>query len=146
MSVHNLGKNLSIDDKTAMNYLLSLKETGLLNLVYASEGGNASLRRPEKIFLNNTNLQYAIQGKIHTPVKLGSVRELFFIQSFLNAGLEVFHSRKGDCRVENYLFEVGGKNKTRAQIKGEQKALVISDELMVSRKGYVPLMLAGFLY
>ena len=146
VSVHNLGKNLSIDDKTAMNYLLSLKETGLLNLVYASEGGNASLRRPEKIFLNNTNLQYAIQGKIHTPVKLGSVRELFFIQSFLNAGLEVFHSRKGDCRVENYLFEVGGKNKTRAQIKGEQKALVISDELMVSRKGYVPLMLAGFLY
>ena len=146
LSVHNIAKNLSIDDKTVMNYLLNLKETGLINLIYPCEGGNQGLRRPEKTFLSNTNLQYAIEGVINSKIKIGTIRELFFIQSIINCGKQIFHSKTGDYFVDNFIFEIGGKNKTHKQIKGHQKAFLVKDETLTSRKTEIPLIFFGFLY
>lgn len=146
LNVHNLGKNLSIDDKTAMNYLVSLNETGLVNLIYPVEGGNQGLRRPEKIFLNNTNLQFAIEGNIGATIEVGTIRELFFIQTLLQAGLNVFHSKKGDYTVGSYTFEIGGKNKTTQQIKDIDNAFLVKADILASSKREIPLMLLGFLY
>jgi len=146
VSVHSLGKNLSIDDKTVTNYLINLYETGLVNLIYPSEGGNQGLRRPEKIFLNNTNLQYAIDGNIGAKIEVGTVRELFFIQTITNAGKKVFHSKQGDYTVDDYTFEVGGKNKTAQQIRGLDKAFLVKDDILASRRREIPLILMGFLY
>jgi len=145
-SVHNLAKNLSIDDKTASNYLMNLDETGLVKLIYPQEGGNVGLRRPEKIFLDNTNLQYALEGRLGVTIELGAVRELFFIQMVKNAGMEVFHNKKGDYQIQKYLFEIGGKNKTRAQLKGESDTFLVKDDILVSQRGEIPLMYFGFLY
>jgi len=146
ISVHNLSKNLSIDDKTAANYLINLYETGLVNLIYPFEGGNQGLRRPEKIFLNNTNLQYALEGNIGTKIDVGTVRELFFIQAMTNAGKKVFHSKKGDYSIGDYTFEIGGKNKTTKQIQGLEKAFLIKADILTSRRREIPLILMGFLY
>lgn len=145
-SVHNIGKNLSIDDKTVSNYLSNLQETGMVNLIYPLEGGNTGLRRPEKIFLNNTNLQYALEGHLGSNIEIGTIRELFFIQSTKNAGIEVFHNKKGDYQIENHIFEIGGKNKTHAQIKGETSAFLVKDDTFLSKKGEIPLVYFGFLY
>jgi len=145
-SVHNIGKNLSIDDKTVANYLINLKETGLVNLIYPGESGNAGLRRPEKIFLNNTNLQYALEGHVGAGVELGTVRELFFIQSTLNANLDVFHNKKGDYQIDQTIFEIGGKNKTRAQIKDVTSAFLVKDDILLARQKEIPLVYFGFLY
>ena len=146
ISVHNLSKNLSIDDKTVTHYLTSLYETGLVNLIYPTESGNQGLRRPEKIFLNNTNLQFAIEGNISNQVEIGTIRELFFIQAISQAGKKIFHSKKGDYSVGDYIFEVGGKNKTTKQIQGLEKAFLVKDDILVSSAKEIPLMLFGFLY
>jgi len=145
-SLHNIGKNLSIDDKTAANYLVNLQETGLVNLIYPLEGGNAALRRPEKIFLNNTNLQYALESRLGSPVEIGAIRELFFIQSTTNADIEVFHTKKGDYQINNHIFEIGGKNKTRAQIKDIDSAFLVKDDTFIAKRGEIPLVYFGFLY
>lgn len=146
ISVHNLGKNLSIDDKTVTNYLTILNETGLVNLIYPSEGGNLGLRRPEKIFLNNTNLQYAIEGIIGSTIDVGTIRELFFIQALSQSNKKVFHSKKGDYIIDTYTFEIGGKNKTAKQIRGVDNSFLVKDDILASGKREIPLILMGFLY
>jgi len=146
VSVHSISKNLSIDDKTVTNYLHNLEETGLTNLIYPAEGGNLSLRRPEKVFLNNTNLQYALESHLSAKLEIGTIRELLFIQCIKNACFDIFHSKIGDYQVDGTIFEIGGKNKTRKQIKGHDNAFLVKDDIIVASKGEIPLMFFGFLY
>src|SRR3990167_4137136 len=61
-NVHRFSQYLQVDDKTTLHYLTKLEAVGLIHLIYSASSGNAVLQRPEKIFLNNTNLQYAIEG------------------------------------------------------------------------------------
>ena len=145
-NIHNIGKNLSIDDKTVSHYFSHLQETGLVHLIYPQEGGNMGLRRPEKIFLNNTNLQYALGQHLGSSIEIGAIRELFFIQSTKNAGLDIFYHKKGDYEINGSIFEIGGKNKTRAQIKNESSAFLVKDDSMIFRQGEIPLLYFGFLY
>lgn len=146
LSVHNLAKNLSIDDKTVTNYLTYLSETGLITILYPAESGNTGLRRPEKVFLNNTNLQYALEKIASTSNDLGTLRELFFIQSIKNADIEIFHARQGDYEVLGKTFEIGGKNKTRRQISSLKDAFLVKDDIWIGSPGEIPLFYFGFLY
>lgn len=146
MNVHSLSKNLSIDDKTVTQYLVSLEETGLINLIYPDGRGNVILRRPEKIFLNNTNLQYALEGNIGSPIEIGTIRELFFVQATKNANLAIFHNKTGDFQINELIFEIGGKNKTRRQVKGDESAFLVKDDILISRQKEIPLLYFGFLY
>jgi len=51
--------------------------------------------------------------------------ELFFIQSVTNAGIKLHHSKIGDYKIDKIIFEIGGKNKTRHQIKNQEKAFLV---------------------
>lgn len=146
VTTHNLAKNLSVDDKTVLSFLVQLEETGLIRLIYPAEPGNALLSRPEKIFLSNTNLQYALEGKIKTDLEIGSVRELFFIQSLKSANYAVFHSKVGDYEVDGAIFEIGGKNKTAKQIAGKEKSFLVKDDIYTAKAREIPLWYFGFLY
>jgi len=146
VNTHNLARNLSVDDKTLLNFLDHLSMTGLVTLIFPAEPGNAILRRPEKIFLSNTNLQYALEGRVQGSIDIGTIRELFFIQSIKYAGNELFHSKQGDYSVFDYVFEVGGKNKTAKQIKHVENSFLVKDDLLISSKRDIPLFYFGFLY
>lgn len=145
-SVHNIAKNLSMDDKTVTGYIMYLAETGLLNQIFPAEPGNVTLRRPEKIFLNNTNLQFALEYHMAPSVELGTIRELYVIQSVKSAGIDIHHSKKGDYQINKTIIEIGGKNKTRSQIKNLDNAFLVKDDILTSSKGVIPLMFFGFLY
>lgn len=146
ISINNLAKNLGIDDKTVSNYLKILNETGLVSVIYAAEKGNARMRKPEKVFLNNTNLQYALSAELSGPIEIGTIRELSFIQAIRNASLPIFHSKVGDYEVKDIIFEIGGKNKTRAQLKNIDDAIIVKDDTLIAQKGMIPLWYFGFLY
>lgn len=146
ISTYNLGKSLQIDDKTASHYLEILKETGLAEIIYPSEPGNSGLRKPEKVFFNNTNLHYAIQKQQASPIDMGAIRELAFVQALKHAGLTVHAHGNGDYQVRDTVFEVGGKNKTRHQIKHIEGSFLVKDDISMVSKGVIPLMYFGFLY
>src|SRR5262249_23054114 len=112
ISIHSLAKQLGIDDKTVFHYLTILKETGLLRFVPPYAKGKQILSKPEKIFLNNTTLHCAINSFLGANDEIGTQRELFFVQSIMNAGILVFTNDYADFQTKNYLFEIGGKNKT----------------------------------
>ena len=74
-------------------------------------------------------------------------RELFFIQSLQNAGIELFYSKQADYRTREAVFEIGGKNKTRDQLKEfKEPSYLVKDDILHAAKGEIPLFLFGFLY
>jgi uncharacterized protein len=128
LNMHNLAKNLGIDHKTVEHYVAILTAVGLIREMRPFEGGSSILRRPVKILLNNTNIMHVMQQYLGQPVSKGMERELFFIQAMQNAGIEVFYSKQGDYRTRRELFEIGGKNKTLAQLKAlDEPAYLVKD-------------------
>ena len=137
------GRDLYITDhRTLLKYLNYLDKAELLILLSEEARGNQILRKPDKIYLNNTNLLKCLDIK----PKIGTVRETFFINQLIN-----YHSittpTKGDFMVNNnYLFEIGGKNKGRKQIKNNNTAWLVLDDIEIGFGNVVPLWLFGFLY
>lgn len=147
INIHNLSQNLGIDGKTAYNYLNILEETELVRFIYPYQGGNQQLKKPEKIFLNNTTLLYALNNYVGQDASMGTVRELFFIQSIMNTGKNIFYSKMGDFQTATTVFEIGGKNKKRQQIKhADLPAILVKDDIFVTSQNTIPLFYFGFLY
>jgi hypothetical protein len=72
---------------------------------------------------------------------------LFFIQSLQNADIEVFYSKQADYRTRHAVFEIGGKNKTREQLRElKEPSYLVKDDILQPLKGEIPLFLFGFLY
>jgi len=101
------------------------------------------MSRPDKIYLNNANLMYALAPS----VDIGCMRESFFLNQVRAAGHEVTYPAQGDFLVDGTrLFEVGGKDKSFAQIKDIPDSYVAADDIDVGRGNKIPLWLFGFLY
>ncbi|NMC98774.1 MAG: ATP-binding protein, partial [Bacteroidales bacterium] len=101
------------------------------------------LQKPEKIYLNNTNLSYLLAEE--TPNQ-GNLRETFFLNQ-VKSIYKVKIPKSGDFVLdENFIFEIGGKKKTSAQIINEKNAFVISDNILIGAYNKIPLWLFGFLY
>ena len=101
------------------------------------------MNKPDKLYLENTNIAYALS--LTTP-DTGTLRETFFLNQ-LSAKHFVSYSKKADFFVDNkYTFEIGGKNKTKKQIKGVEESFVIKDRIEYGFDNVIPLWLFGFLY
>lgn len=153
ISTNNLAQGLNIDHKTAANYLHILAESGLIRLLYAASSGGKVLRKPEKAFLHNTTLLSLLAENMSPSDPTGVMRELFFVQSCIDAGLNVFYSNLGDFQIQDTIFEIGGKNKTRQQLKSKSNAMaanakiiLVKDSIMMTESGAIPLYYFGFLY
>ena len=147
LSSHNLGKHLGIDHKTVIHYLHILNEVGLVRQIFSAQKGAAGLRKPAKVFIHNTTLLNALNVFTGNEVVKGTQRELFFVQTLLDSGKQVFYSPIGDFSVEGTLFEIGGKNKTRKQFAGvDQSAFLVKDDLLAPFGNELPLHYFGFLY
>jgi predicted AAA+ superfamily ATPase len=100
------------------------------------------MSKPEKVFLDNSNLLYTLT----TEANIGNVRETFFANQ-LSEKYTVTAPEKGDFLVENtYLFEVGGKSKTYEQIRNIENSFIAADDLEYGFGNKIPLWLLGFLY
>lgn len=147
LNTNNIANKLGIANQTAFHYLTILQEVGLLRFIYPFDGGHRGLSKPHKSFLNNTSLLHALNANLGYELDKGNLRELFFLQSIQNAGVDIFTSNQGDYQTRKVIFEIGGKNKTRAQIKNAKlPAYLIKDDILLSSKGVIPLIYLGFLY
>ncbi len=146
MNMHNLAKHLGIDHKTVDHYVAILASVGLVREMHPYEVGSVGLRKPLKILLNNTNIMHTLQQYLGQPPFKGMERELFFVQSLQNAGIEVFYSKQADYRTREAFFEIGGKNKKKSQLKElKEPSYLVKDNILHPLKGEVPLFLFGLL-
>lgn len=144
---NSIAKHLELDNKTVQHYLVMLQETGLVELLASAQAGGGVLKKTEKMYLDNPNLYSSINQEIGHTAQVGTIRELFFLKMLKNAGHVPHYSKTGDFTVEGCVFEVGGKGKTRKQIRqSEQPAYLVKDDVLYGGKQAIPLHLFGFLY
>ena len=114
----------------------------MLNTLSAEGKGGSTLQKPDKIFLENSNLSFTLTG---TP-DIGNVRETFVLNQLLNAGFSVTSPPEGDFFTEGLTIEVGGKGKTVKQVKHLDNYLIAADNIEASGGNKLPVWLFGFLY
>jgi len=69
---------------------------------------------------------------------------LFFNQ--MQVKNEVISSKKADFVIENYTFEVGGKNKQQNQIEKDKQSFVVKDDIEYGYRNVIPLWAFGLNY
>jgi predicted AAA+ superfamily ATPase len=141
-NLSQLAEKSQIHRNTINSYLHFLEQGRLIRLLYAGGNSVATLQKPEKIYLDNTNIAYALSGK--SPDK-GNLRETFFLNQ-LATGHTVHYPQHGDFLVDDqWTFEVGGKNKSTRQIKDISDSFLVLDDTEYPVSS-IPLWLFGFLY
>ena len=125
-----------------VEYLHYLEKSGIIMQLRDATQGIRSLGKVDKIYLDNSNLMYAI-GK--TSTDLGNVRETFFMNQ-LSLTLQVHKADKSDFLINGMTFEVGGKNKTKKQLSGLPNAYIVKDDIVFGYQKTIPLWHFGLTY
>ena len=142
-NIQNLARHIELDRATILRYLSHLQNARLIGTLHVPGGGMSALQKPEKVYLENTNLAYALLEK--TPDS-GNLRETFFFNQ-VSFVAETLAPDTADFWVANrYLFEVGGKGKKRRQIQGKPNSFLALDDIETGVGDQIPLWLFGFLY
>lgn len=142
-NINSLAEKTGIHRNSINNYLYFLQEARLLTLLYPAGSSVAVLQKPEKIFLENTNLLFALSEE--TP-STGTVREIFFSNQ-VGSMHNTSYPKSGDFLVDGkFTFEIGGKNKDMSQLSNVENAWVVKDEIEYPVGKSLPLWLFGFLY
>lgn len=126
-----------------MEYFDYLERVGLITMIHQNTKGIQGLGKPEKVYLNNTNLCYALVP--HSEVNIGNIRETFFMsQTGINHSVQL--PKKGDFEIDGNIFEVGGKGKSKMQLVGIENAYIVKDDIEVGYLNTIPLWYFGFMY
>lgn len=142
-NVSKLSERIGVNRNTFITYLYFLQEAHIIRNLYRDAKGITQLQKPDKIFLENTNFQYAF-SPLNTNI--GNLRETFFANQLSQLHL-IEYTQNGDFIIDRkYTFEIGGKNKTTKQIKKIKKSYVVADDLEYGNNNSIPLWLFGFLY
>jgi len=142
-NIQKLSDQIETTRPTALQYIDYLRRSALLNLLRPAGQGYSYLSKPEKIFLHNTNLMYAIAPG---TINIGNLRETFFFNQ-LNTTCSVSSAKKGDFTVnEEYVFEIGGKNKDFSQIRNVENSFLVIDILETGMNNRIPLWIFGLMY
>jgi len=146
-NIERMSRDLRISKPYVYTYLDCLERANLIAACLPAHTGYRLIRKPSRIYMENTNLLRAVAGEAGLKEQSGAVRETFFAHQLKGAGLDVRIPDRGDFLVEDtHVFEVGGENKGKAQLKGIENGFVVRDDIDTGSGNTIPLWLFGFLY
>ncbi len=137
-----LARKLDLSRDSVYQYIYQLEDTRLLNTISSEGKGVSTLQKPDKIFLENTNLAYALKEK----PDIGNIMETFVLNQLINAGLKVSTPDEGDFLLDGLTIEVGGKSRNSSQVGHLDNYLIAADDIENGGANNVPIWLFGFLY
>ncbi len=142
-NIQKLSDAIQLNRNALVRALQLLDKAALIRMIYKQTRSVSALNKPDKIWMHNTNSMYAISG---ANVATGTLRETFFMQNLAHKHALSLPD-KGDVIVDNtYVFEIGGKQKSKKQIAHLENAFVVNDGIEVGFQNNIPLWLFGFLY
>jgi predicted AAA+ superfamily ATPase len=138
-----LGNLVDIQRSNLPKSLGLLEKSRLVGLLRESGKNLNNLSKPSKIYLDNPNLAYSLG---YDNPNVGNLRETFFYNQLRIVG-KVTNATKGDFMVnDQYIFEVGGSNKTFSQIANIPYSYLAVDETEIGFGNRIPLWMFGLLY
>lgn len=141
-NMSNLCVELKVSKNDLPDYLVYLEMAGMIGQLRDETGGMRGLGKVEKIYVDNTNLMYAL-GDDNTNI--GAVRETFFYNQMRLTG-KLVSSKVTDFRIGDRIFEVGGLRKGRKQLEGNPDGIVVRDDIERGYGQFVPLWHFGLMY
>jgi len=137
-NVSKISSDVQTSRATIMNYLRYMKNARIINLLF-SNGNEDDIKKPDLVYLHNTNLIYAIDpGNISNKI----MRQTFFYNQ-VGYQHQIKSSGKADFKVDNqYHFSIGGKY----SLPTEDGYYAAADMIEIGNGNIIPLWLFGFLY
>jgi hypothetical protein len=127
----------SLDD-----YFSYMEKAGIIGQLRNETSGIRGLGKVDKVYLDNTNIIFNLVGD---KSNIGNIRETFFFNQ-MRLNNEVISSEKADFVIDNYTFEIGGKNKQQTQIEKDGKSFVVKDDIEFGYQNVIPLWAFGLNY
>lgn len=142
-NISRLSELVGLSRNTLVSALKTLEKAGLINELYKSDTGVGILTKPEKLYLNNSNLLYALAKD---NANIGNVRETFVVHQIKDIH-NIHIPPKGDLLIDKkFIIEIGGKSKSKKQVTGIENAYIAKDQIEVGFDNIIPVWLFGFLY
>ena len=144
LNANKIATVLEIGRDTVVEYLKYLGDAKVLNLLYSDKKKIGKLSKPDKVYLENSNIMYALAP---TKVEIGTLREVFAICSLSESHTVEYGKAQGDFKVDSkYTFEIGGRSKDFKQIAGLKDSYIFADDWDMPDGAKLPLWMLGFLY
>lgn len=124
------------------DYFSYMEKAGLIGQLRNETSGIRGLGKVDKVYLDNTNVIFNLIGD---KSNIGNLRETFFFNQ-MRLKNEVISSKKADFVIDNYTFEIGGKNKQQTQIEKDGKSYVVKDDIEFGYLNVIPLWAFGLNY
>lgn len=137
-----LANEIKVSRNDIPTYLLYMEKAGMIGQLRDETGGMRGLGKTEKVYLDNTNIIYALSGE---NANIGNVRETFFYNQ-TRLALDVTSSKVSDFSIGKYTFEVGGAKKSHRQIKDVANSFIVRDDTEYTNGDILPLWTFGLLY
>lgn len=143
VNIAKLAAYLELNKATVLSYLSGMSRAELLHLLYSSNMSVTKMQKPDKIYIHNPNILYALAS----VEKIGTIRECFFVNQLSKDHTVEYGKANGDFIVDGRItIEVGGKDKSFDQIADITNSYIFGDEMEFPVGKKLPLWLAGFLY
>ena len=144
LNANKIAGALEIGRDTIVEYIKFLGDAKILNLLYSDRKKIGKLTKPDKVYLENPNLLYALAP---TKVDIGTARESFAVSSLAESHTVEYGKAQGDFKVDSqYTFEIGGRGKDFSQIAGIKDSYIFADDWDMPDGAKLPLWMLGFLY
>lgn len=137
-----LANEIKVSRNDIPTYLLYMEKAGMIGQLRDETGGMRGLGKTEKVYLDNTNIIYALSGE---NANIGNVRETFFYNQ-TRLALDVTSSKVSDFSIGKYTFEIGGAKKSHRQIKDVADSFIVRDDTEYANGDILPLWTFGLLY
>ena len=144
LNANRIAAALEIGRDTVVEYLKYLGDAKVLNLLYSEKKKIGKLSKPDKVYLENPNIMYALAP---TKVEIGTLRETFAVGSLTESHNVEYGKAQGDFLVDSkYTFEIGGRSKDFSQIAGIRDSDIFADDWDLPDGAKLPPWMLGFLY
>lgn len=137
-----LAAEIGVSKNNIMDYLVYLEMAGMIGQLRDDTGGIRGLGKIEKIYIDNTNLMYALSDE--TP-DTGNIRETFFYNQ-MRVNNDVISSKESDFKINKFTFEVGGRKKGKKQIEHISDGFIVKDDIEYGHGNIIPLWHFGLNY
>jgi len=141
-NMSSLGSQIQASRNNVEDYLTFMEKAGLLAQLKDGTGGLGELGKVEKVYLDNTNLLYALGNGQEDA---GTIRETFFFNQ-MRVNHQVTSSPISDFEIQEKMFEVGGKSKGKRQITDAAEGYIVKDDIEYGYGNVIPIWAFGLNY
>ena len=140
--MQRLAEATGISRNDIPDYLVYMERAGMITQLRNSTRGIRGLGKVEKLYLDNTNLIYALSPE-HADI--GNVRETFFMNQ-ARVMNDVTSSSISDFEINGKTFEIGGRKKGQKHIENAEEGYIVKDDIESGYANVIPLWAFGLNY